>query len=200
MDIKALALSGVKKVGPFVAILLLGVGLGWSLKPTQVRTETHETVVEKKVVDEQLVQQEVEKRVKEITANMEVKVVTVVVTKPDGTKVEKTTSDTTSKTTTTETKVVTVEKIVTVEKVVTRDVVVDKLVEPVLPRWHAGLLVGTAPRFDAPAQTPLLVGLEVEHRFIGPTFLGVWAMAGSPVSGAFKVTNAAVGVKLGLEF
>lgn len=121
---------------------------------------------------------------------------------PDGTltkrEVEERNIDTVvkEKETKAEVKVVEVVK----EVVVDREKVVEKRIEPVLPNWHAGALVGAAPRFDQPLATPVMVGLEVERRVAGPVWLGGWAIGGSPVVGGFALTNVAVGLKVGMEF
>ena len=89
-------------------------------------------------------------------------------------------------------------KIVEVEKqvVVTVDRVVEKKIEPVLPNWGVGVLVGTSPRFDSPAETPLLLGVSVDRRVLGPIFLTGQLQAGSPVTG-FRIVNPSIflGVK-----
>jgi len=93
-------------------------------------------------------------------------------------------------------------KVVEVEKqvVVEREKLVETKTTPVLPNWHISVLGGVAPRFDQPPLTPVMVGVEVERRAIGPFFAGGWIMGGSPVVGPFTLTNAAFGIKLGAEF
>jgi hypothetical protein len=201
-------LSKLKAHWPLIAVavvcLLGGIGIGWGVKPAVVETHevTNTVTVEKKVVDQQAVEAEVERRVKEITATLDTHTEKTVVTTKDGTKTEKTVTDTHAKDETkdttdkTQTKVVTVVKEVQVDHTVT----VEKTVKPVLAQWHVGVLVGVAPRFDAPTTTPIMVGLEAERRIVGPVFAGAWVMAGSPVVGGFNVTNAAVGLKVGFEF
>src|SRR5258706_7709560 len=112
------------KALPYAVVLLVGAGIGWSLKPDVVRVEGKERIVEKTVVDEKAIQTEVDRRVKEIESKMETKVVRVWVTKPDGTSTATETTETKTETKEKEVEVKTVEKIVTVEKVVNRDVVV----------------------------------------------------------------------------
>lgn len=118
------------KVWPFLLVLLVGVAVGWQVKPTKVEEKTKIVEVEKQIV---------------------------------------------------------VEKEVLIEK------------KPVLPDWHMGLLVGASLRTPV-SDTPLMVGIEVERRLLGPFFLGAWGMAGSPVVGGFNVTNVTFGIKLGAEF
>lgn len=208
MSIQTKGLELLKKGWPYLAILVVGVLIGWYVKPSVVRVEektvTVEKMIEKKVIDEVLVQAEVERRVKAIESTLEKRIVRVVVTKPDGTKVEKETTDVKTATKETETedkvKTVTVEKIVTVDRFVDREVIVEKKIEPVLPDWKVGILIGTAPRFDSPVDTPLLLGVEVDRRIAGPFSVSLWGMAGSPVVGGFKITNAALGLGAKMEF
>ena len=192
------------KVVSYVAVLVVGAAVGWQMKPTQV--ETKETVkvvtVEKQVVVEhETVRVEVV-RVKDTQVVDRTRTETTETKLPDGTTTKKVTEEKNidsvihDNTNSTQVKVVTVEKQIVVEKEVFKEKIVT--LEP--NKWHMGLLVGVAPRFDNPAATPLMLGLEVEHRFIGPVFLGGWVMAGSPVVGGFNVTNAAVGLKVGLSF
>lgn len=193
----------LKKVVPLLAILIVGIGIGWYVKPDVVR------------VEEKIKTVEVEKQVVVAQEKVRVEVVHVKDTqvverwhrekteekKPDGTVLTKEIEDRNidsivkEKENSTEVKVVTVEKQVVVEK----KVEVEKKIEPVLPNWHVGILAGAAPRFDNPAQTPIMLGVEGERRIVGPVWLGAWVMAGTPVQ-AFNVTNAAGGVKLGFEF
>ena len=200
MDYKALAV----KTLPYLAVLVIGAGIGWALKPYQVRVEEKTKVVE---VEKQVVVTHETVRV-EVVRVKDTQVVDrwhrekTEETRPDGTVVTKEVEDRNidtvvhDKENTNEVKVVEVVKEVVVEK----EVLVYKLSEPVLAQWHLGVLVGTAPRFDSIGETPILLGVEADHRFVGPVFLGAWVMAGSPVTGGFKVANAALGLKLGLEF
>lgn len=187
------------KALPFILVLVVGIAIGWGVKPGVVKVEEKEKIVEKKVVDEKLVQAEVDRRVKEIESHMETKVVTVWVEKPDGSKTKTETKETKTDTKEKETEVKTVEKIVTVEKVVTVDKIVEKKIEPVLPQWMVGIGVGVAPRFDNPASTPIMLAVDARRRILGPFFLGLQVQAGSPVTG-FNVTNAAVLVTGAMEF
>lgn len=198
-DFKAAILKWGPKALPYLAVLAIGLGLGWKLKPDVVQVKETTVTVEKKVVDETLVQQEVDQRVKEIEATKATHVVTVVVTKKDGTKVEKTTTDVKTDTKSTDTQVKTVEKVVTVEKIVTVDKVVEKTITPVLKDWRVGILIGFAPRFDNFASSPIMVGLEVDRRIFGPVSIDLWLMGGSPVTG-FQLTNVAGGLGVRIEF
>ncbi len=198
----------VKKYGPkaipYAVVLLVGVGAGWAAKPDVVKIEEKIKVVE---VEKQVVVQHETVRVEVVR----VKDTSVIerwhrekteTKSPDGTVVLKEVEDKNidtivhDKENNTEVKVVEVIKEVVVEKVVVQE----KVITPMLAQWHLGVLVGTAPRFDSPTDTPLLLGIEAERRIVGPVFAGAWVMAGSPVVGAFRVTNAAVGLKMGFEF
>jgi len=192
--------SFLPQLGIMLGVLLVGIVIGWFVKPTQIEEKIRTVEVEKQVV---VVHEQVRVEV------VHVKDTQVVErwhrekteeTKPDGTKIAKEVEDRNidsivkEKENSTQVQVVTVEKQVVVEK--------EKIVErkPILPNWHVGALVGVAPRFDSPTETPVLVGLEVERRVIGPFFAGAWVMGGSPVIGGFKVTNASFGLKLGMDF
>lgn len=186
----------------FLAATALWAGIG--IGPEKLKVEEKVKVVE------------VEKQVVVVKEVLKVEVVRVKDTQivdrwrrektetqmPDGTltkrEVEERNIDTVvkEKETKAEVKVVEVVK----EVVVEREKVVERRIEPVLPNWHAGALVGVAPRFDQPLATPVMVGLEVERRVAGPVWLGGWAIGGSPVVGGFALTNVAVGLKVGMEF
>lgn len=191
------------KALPYVVVLVIGIAIGWQVKPgvVEIKEKVVEVAVEKKVIDEDLVATEVAKRVKEIESKMDVKVVTRWIEKPDGTKEVTKTEET--KTETKETEVKVVEKIVTVEKevIVEKKVEVEKIVEqkPVLPQWMAGIGVGVAPRFDNPGSTPIMLQVDVRRRILGPFFMGVQVQAGTPVTG-FNVTNSALFVTGAMEF
>lgn len=144
-----------------------------------------------KVVDEKLVEQEVSRRVAEIEKTLNTHKVVVVVTKKDGTKVEKTTVDTQSKETSK------TEEVKTVEKVVTKTVDVYHVIHDVQkveiktpqPAWLVGVEAGTTIE-SLKGLPPLYVGLTASHRFIGPVFLGASAgvtldvMTGKPKGAA----------------
>lgn len=200
---KAKLLELLKKGWPFLAVLAIGVGIGWALKPDQVRVEEKIKVVE--VVKEVVVTQE-----KVRVEVVHVKDTTVVERwhrekteekKPDGTVVTKEVEDRNidsvvkERENSTEVKVVEVVK----EVVVNRDVVVEKVIEPVLPQWMVGLGVGAAPRFDNLASTPIMLSVSAKRRILGPFFLGLQLQAGSPVTG-FQVTNTTALVTGDLEF
>lgn len=185
-----------------VAALVLfggGVGLGWVLKPDQVKIEEKVKVVE------------VEKQVVVVQEKVRVETVRIKdtqvaeryhrekMTSPDGTvrEVEDRNIDAVSKETTHDVQV----KIVEVEKQVVVDRTVDRVVkvDPVLAQWRAGLMAGVAPRLDNPPATAIVAGLEVEKRIVGPVWAGVWVTGGSPVQ-QFSLTNVSGGIKLAVEF
>jgi len=189
-----------------VAGVAIGMGLAVGLKigPENVRVEEKIKVVE--VVKEVVVAKEVVRvevvRVKDTQVVDRWRREKTETQDPDGTvtkrEVEERNIDTVVKEKETKAEVKVVEVIK--EVVVDREKVVEKQIEPVLPNWHAGALVGVAPRFDQPLATPVMVGLEVERRVTGPVWLGGWAIGGSPVVGGFALTNVAVGLKVGMEF
>jgi len=183
--------------------ILIGTGLGWKLKPDVVKTETQIKVVE---VEKQVVVEHESVRV-EIVKVKDVQVVDrwhreyEQTKSPDGTVITKETEDRNidsivkEKENNTEVKIVEVIKEIVVEKEVNKIVTVT----PVLAQWHMGLMAGVAPRLDNVALTPVMVGIEVERRILGPVWVGAWGMAGSPVTG-FNVVNGTAGLKLGVEF
>lgn len=188
-------------------VFLAGAGLGWKLKPAAVEvqekivTKTVTQVVNHDVIHEVVRTEYVKVESKEVKDNSTKTVVTT--RKPDG---EVTTTVTVQNNVDTKTGTKTdteTNKNTSEDKVAKTDSSVDTthtiITTPVMLQWHVGILLGAAPRFDAPALTPIMLGLEVEHRLAGPFFVGAWAMAGSPLTG-FKVTNASLGVKLALEF
>ena len=193
----------LKKGWPYLAILVVGVGIGWYVKPDQVRVEEKTKIVE--VVKEVVVTQE-----KVRVEVVHVKDTTVVERwhrekteekKPDGTVITKEVEDRNIDTLVKEKENSETVKVVEVVKevVVNLDVVVEKVIEPVLHQWAVGLLVGVAPRFDNPASTPIMLGVSAERRILGPFLLGLQLQAGSPVTG-FQVTNAALFVSGKMEF
>jgi hypothetical protein len=194
----------IKEVAPKVlggiGLVAVGVAIGWFVKPEppiqekiKVVEVTKEVVVTHEQVRVEVVHvkdsQVVERWHREKTEER----------KPDGTVTQKEVEDKNidtivhDKENSTQVKVVEVTK----EVVVNHDVFIERT--PVLKDWHVGALVGVMPRFDSPAETPVLVGVEAERRIIGPVWAGAWVMAGSPIS-HFAVTNATFGIKAGFEF
>lgn len=203
MDFKNLFRQWAPKVLPYAAVLVVGAGIGWALKPDVVRVEEKvktvevekQVVVEKEVVRVEVVKvkdtQVVERWHREKTDE----------TKPDGTRTVKEIEDRNIDSVVKERENSTTVQVVEVEKqvVVTRDVVVEKVIEPVLKNWRAGLLVGVAPRFDTPAETAIMVGVEAQRRIAGPFSASLWVLGGSPVTG-FKLTGVSAGLGLNVEF
>lgn len=204
---KQQVVDSLKKYWPLLLVLLIGIGLGYGIAPTKVKTvtttQTITQTVEKKVVDEDAVQAEVDRRVQAIQADMQKHVVQVIITKKDGTKVEKTTTDTVASTKTTtetdKTAVAETDKTVTDNKDTESKTMTKTVTTPILPQWKVDVLVGLAPRFNDFASSPLMVQVQASRRLAGPLFVTAAVQAGSPVTG-FTVTNAAVMVGLGAEF
>lgn len=193
------------------AIVLIGLGIfgvgmvvGSFVKPDTVKVEERIKVVE--VVKEVVVEHETVRveivRVKDTQVVERWHREKTETKSPDGTVITKEIEDKNidtlvkEKENSTELKVVEVIK----EVVVTKEIEKEKIVTPVLAQWHLGVLVGVAPRFDVPSETPLLLGLEAERRLAGPVWLGAWVSGGSPLVGGFKLTNASVGLKVAIEF
>lgn len=184
-----------------VILLVLAYAFGRYSQPASVvekekTTSATKTVeVESKEATEKIHQLEAQlEEIKRYTHTEE-----TTITKPDGTitstKVEDTQTDQTKSNTAEKTDDKTesqetvkyVDRVVTVEK--------EKLVEYAKPQWHVGALVGIKPSLVPLNAGNLQVGVEVEHRFIGPTFIGLGAMA-SPS----KFDGVQVMLKIGIEF
>lgn len=166
---------------------------------------TQVQVKEVKVVDTQLVEQEVTRRVAEFEKTLNTHTVTVVVTRKDGSKVEKTTQDTSSDTKSKvddsqlKQQVVTVHDVQTVEveKVVTKEVQVE--VKSPQPNWAIGVSANLSlvPKQGTWVPQPgvIYVGPEVSRRIIGPFFLGVNVAVGlNPAGGG--VEGGQVGLRV----
>lgn len=192
------------KAMPYLAMLVIGVGIGWWAKPDVVRIEEKIKTIE---IEKQVVVTQEKVRV-EVVKVKDVQVVErwhrekTEEKRPDGTVITKEVEDRNidskmvEKENNVQVKVVEVEKQVIVE----REKQVERKIEPVLPQWHLGVLAGVAPRFDVPTETSAIVGVEAERRIVGPIWLGAWGMTGIPVVGAVHLTNTALGIKVGLEF
>jgi len=192
-----------------------GVAIGWFAKPDVVRIEEHETVVEKEVTTE--AQKALMTAFENLRIEMEKVRETQVVEKyhrevietklADGSYTKTTTIDKNVESHTKETETRVEVKVVEVEKkietikteYVDRVVEKDRIVTPVLAQWHVGVMAGVAPHFDNVPSSPIMLGVDVERRIVGPVFVGVWGMAGSPVTG-LNIVNGAAGIKVGVEF
>jgi hypothetical protein len=217
MDIKSIDWKSVGlKSLPYVAATTVGIGIGWFTKPGVVKIEEREKIVtvEKKV--DVIKNVEVIKyvdvikyvKVKDTVVQADVHKERTETRLPDGTVTVKETTDTNVKKDTKEdtkkdeikgrdeTKTADKTEVDDTTKTVERE----KIVTPELANWHLGILVGAAPDFSAPASTPIVFGVEAERRILGPLFLGVWAMTGTPVVGTPHLTNTAAGLKVGGEF
>jgi len=160
-----------------MALLLIGLFVGrYSAPKPSVQIQEKVVTQVQKVVDEQMVQAEVDKRVAEFQKNFKTHTVTVVVTKPNGTKLQKTTTDVQDieKSKTQEQKVVTqvVTKTEYVDRIVEKQV--DVKVESPRPDWLLGVQVGG--NVSGITSLPdLHVAAEVDRRIFGPFYLGLSA-------------------------
>lgn len=200
----------LKKFGPYLIALAIGIGVGWSVKPDVHTTSVVEKVVEVEKkdgrLDELLVQisklnrdyQEMKNsKVQERyhKERLETKL-------PDGTVTIKETEDKNVDSVVQETRKEVEVRVVEVEKqvVVTQTVTVEKLVEKekivtaAQAQWHVGVLAGISPQFLPTIKLDtVVIGGEVERRIVGPMFLGVW--------GAGTTTGVGMGgIKAGFEF
>jgi hypothetical protein len=165
--------------------------------------------VETKIVEKEVIKTvEVEKQVdttkywdntnKDEATKENVHTNTVKETKPDGTVTEHTITDTNLDHVVKEVEVKYVDRVVTVEKEVQVDkiVTVEKTVKPILPDWEASIKVGASINnlFNPTLGSPLVIGLEVDRRVLGPFKVGVWGSTNT----TFNQWQA--GVSLGAEF
>lgn len=203
--------SIILKVLPFLAIAGVGVLVGWYVKPTAVKVEEKEKVVEKQVTTEAI--KELMKSFESLRVEMQRVRETQITEKyhreeleawlADGSHTKKVTVDKNIDSHTKETETKVEVKVVEVEKKVetVKTVYVDKIIEkekkvtPVLAQWHVGLLAGIKPTFIPLEAGALQLGGEVERRIAGPFFLGLQVSA-SPV----KFDGVQFMGKLGFEF
>lgn len=163
---------------------------------------------EVKVVDEQKVQAEVDARVKVLEASLEKKVVTIVVTKKDGTKIEKTTTDVKQNTKVTENETKTnnvVDTTKTTEtKVVEKEVEKTKTITPQGAEYKVGVLVGTQLLMDnyKPnlADTPILIGIGASRKLVGPLWLDANLLVGIKPVGVTQVNTVGLMIGVSAEF
>lgn len=171
---------------PKAAILaLLGVAYAAGRFMAPDKVVTVDRVVERVVEDTHAREQ-----VRELTEQLETlrtRREVVIVTRPDGTREERTTEETERRTET--------ERVVEVEKIVERVVTVDREVmktvtlERARPAWRVSALGG----LDIAAATRLqlvpVYGAHVERRLFGPVSAGVWGLS-----------TGAAGLSLSIEF
>jgi len=180
---------------PFLALLVVGIAIGWYLKPaqTQIQEKLKVVEVEKQVVVTHDVVKIQVVRVKDSQLLEKIHRETVTEKRPDGTVVTRSTEDKNidsvvhDKENNTQVQVVTVEKQVIVKEQV------DKVIKPVLPNWSVGVMAGlqpsTSPTFDL---LHAVYGLEVRRRIVGPLWVGAWGHSGSQIG--------TYGLSLNLEF
>ena len=195
-NIKPVLLKGI----PYVAVLVIGVGVGWTLKPAAVRVEEKVKIVE---VEKQVVVEVERVRVEVV----KVKDTTVVERwhrekteerKPDGTVTTKEIEDrniderVVERENKVEVKVVEVTK----EVVVYKDKVVEKKQDVSLPNWHLGISGALGPDLD-PIALHGEFSATVERRVLGPFFMGATIGVGTDFKAVKGVHG---GISLGLEF
>lgn len=179
-------------VGGVAILALVAFAFGRYLSPTKTVVTEKAVEVEKQVVVEKVVTQV--KIVKVADNKTNTHTVEHDVKKADGTEDKTVTTDTSTqtevKTDTDAAKQADKTATKTEYKIVERTV----FTETAKPSWHVGVLGGvTLTEFPAGGwhvgPDRLVLGGEVDHRFIGPVSLGAWGL-----------TSGQVGVKLGLEF
>lgn len=191
----------------FAVLIILffagGIGLGWYIKPDQVKIEEKLKLVE--VIKEVVVVQE-----KVRVEVVKVKDVQVVERwhrekkeekKPDGSVIYSEIEDRNidsvlkEKENSVEVKVVEVEKQVIVE----REKIVEKKIEPVLNNWNVGAYVGFAPDFSVLTNSAVVVGLQGSRRIYGPFWLGAYVDAQIPIVGVTTLKNPSLGVQFAID-
>ncbi len=200
LEMQLKVLNFLKTHGKTVAVvlaILLSLGTGYGLGhvggfplvcPVPAdRIVTQEKVVEKLVVDEKLVEQEVQRRVKEYESSIAKHTTKVTVSKPDGTTVTKETTDLHVNKKETDVQVKYVDRVV--EKTVYQDKIVEKTVVVDNARnWRAGPLVGIAPQLlPVPSIGQVVYGAEVERRVLGQVWVGAWAVSSGSLGLTAKV-------------
>jgi hypothetical protein len=186
------------KILSYLAVLVVGIAIGWGMKPDQVRVEEKIRVeqVEKQVVvvKEQVRVEIVKVRDSQVLDKTHTE--TTETKSPDGTVVTKTIEDKNvdsvvhDRENTTEVKVVEVTK----EVVVVKTETVEKISKPVLPDWRVGVLVGIQPVIlPTPGIPGYVYGAEIERRIVGPFSLGLFGTLDGH-------QQATVGAKVGFEF
>lgn len=178
----------------FLAMLVLAYATGRYLQPANVVEK--EKVVTRVEIQEKIVEKVVEKKV---YVEVEAKVVhkeTTTVKGKDGTETTKTVEDTKSDTHKNGEDTKTADKVVerVVEKVVIKEV--EKIVTAAKPNWRLGPMVGVdlrtalgGPPQLIPQLGPMVIGVQVERRVLGPISLGVYGQ-----------TSGVVGASLTVEF
>lgn len=180
--------------------LLLGIGVGFFAKPAKV-TEKEKIVYQDREVTKTV---EVEKKVDTKNTDLDQKKAThtveVAVTKPDGSKTVTTTTDENLNTQVKEVEIQYVDRVKEVEvtKEVIKTVEVEKTTEN-QANWHAAFLIGTSTQNfsitpTAPWVNPLILGLDVDRRVLGPVSLGLWVQTTS------KFNSIAGGLSVGASW
>src|SRR6266851_1184586 len=150
------------------------------------------TYKDHEVYSEQAVSSEVEKRVaaykQEYEKKLKVDLTETVIKEPGGKVVIQRHKTVQSNETKVETKIQYVDR--EVIKKVTETVTIDKEITRDTGRWFASIKVGV----DSLNFTNPLIGVEVDHRLLGPIYVGGWGMAKTNFS------EVQVGLALGVKF
>jgi hypothetical protein len=175
-------------------VLLVGAFLaGRYTTPVKVQ----EKVVEKVVVQEKIVTVEVDKKNTDEDQKKDTHTVVVVVKKKDGSTITTETKDTHADDQKHEVEIKYVDRVV--NRVVEKEVTVTKTIDRILPQWSVTAKVGTTfnqlkPSLAPPYFQPLLVGVDVDRRILGPIWFGMWGLTD------LKLNAISAGVAVKLEF
>jgi hypothetical protein len=178
--------SKIAKVLVVLALVIGGYAFGRYAQPAKVVVTERIVTVEKQVVVTQTVTQTKIQVVKVRDTQKDVHKVAVTETKPDGTKVVTVTTDDKSKTQTDINKDATTDaQSKTLDKTLITQTDDKKTVTTYdKPAWsltlQPGYEFGGTSQYNLlskalPMAPKLMTGVGIEHRFIGPVFLGAWA-------------------------
>lgn len=184
--------SKIAKVAIVVALVVGGYGFGRYAQPAKVVVTEHVVTVEKQVIVTQVVTKTQIQVVKVRDTQKDVHQVAVTETKPDGTKVVTVTTDDKSKSQTDVNKDIAADtQTNTLDKTVLTQTDDKKTITTFgsKPQWSLTLQPGfefgealgvTSGSYNLlskalPMAPRLMANVGIEHRFIGPIFLGAWA-------------------------
>jgi hypothetical protein len=188
-------------IAVIVVCVLACVGSFWAGRrtaPVETKYVEKQVIVEKEVIKTVEVEKKVDEKKKDEAVAKNVHKERTEVTHPDGTKEVKETVDVNATKVVKEVQIQYVDRIQTVEKVVEveKKVEIEKVVKNPLPDWGVQARVGVdiSAILNPTRGGPVVIGLEVDRRIIGPFKAGVWAQTNT----TFNQWQA--GLSVGAEF
>lgn len=163
------------------------------METQKVVIQEHETI---KVVE---VEKTIIEKAKDITEGKSIHKERTEEVRPDGTKLTKETVDINIDRTIRETEIKFVDRTLTVEKEVEKlvEVVKEKIIVTKKPDWAVTARLGLALselKLSTALANPLVVGVEVDRRVLGPVRIGLWADSNTTFS------DVRGGLAVGMEF